>query len=81
MPGPQPRPMALVMGLLNGQHYGDATYMTMRELFDTFPEGAFEAGHRLPGPPPERRCFRRHGHTYEVEVTLTVLALQGCLDS
>ncbi|MFE5301898.1 6-carboxytetrahydropterin synthase [Streptomyces sp. NPDC056632] len=41
----------------------------------------FEAGHRLPGLPPERRCSRRHGHVYGVEVAFTAPALQGCLDS
>ncbi|MET8838962.1 histidine phosphatase family protein [Streptomyces rubiginosohelvolus] len=29
---------AVVTGLLNEQHYGDATYMTKRELFATWPE-------------------------------------------
>ncbi|WP_312879641.1 6-pyruvoyl trahydropterin synthase family protein [Actinomadura luteofluorescens] len=31
----------------------------------------FEAGHQLPGLPPEHKCSRQHGHSYEVEVILT----------
>ncbi|MFI2080278.1 histidine phosphatase family protein [Streptomyces rubiginosohelvolus] len=33
-----PGQSAVVTGLLNEQHYGDATYMTKRELFATWPE-------------------------------------------
>ncbi|MEU0715615.1 6-carboxytetrahydropterin synthase [Streptomyces lavendulocolor] len=36
----------------------------------------FEAGHRLRSLPPEHKCARQHGHTYEVEVILTAPALQ-----
>ncbi|GIH24619.1 6-carboxy-5,6,7,8-tetrahydropterin synthase [Acrocarpospora phusangensis] len=36
----------------------------------------FEAGHRLPGLPPEHKCARQHGHSYEVEVVLTAPSLQ-----
>ncbi|MER7540711.1 6-carboxytetrahydropterin synthase [Streptomyces sp. NPDC097704] len=36
----------------------------------------FEAGHRLPGLPPEHKCSRQHGHSYEVEVILTAPALE-----
>ncbi|MFD4377500.1 6-carboxytetrahydropterin synthase [Streptomyces sp. NPDC058486] len=36
----------------------------------------FEAGHRLPGLPPEHKCSRQHGHSYEVEVVLTASALE-----
>jgi 6-pyruvoyltetrahydropterin/6-carboxytetrahydropterin synthase len=36
----------------------------------------FEAGHRLPGLPPEHRCSRQHGHSYEVEVILTAHSLE-----
>jgi 6-pyruvoyltetrahydropterin/6-carboxytetrahydropterin synthase len=37
---------------------------------------SFEAGHRLPGLPPEHKCSRQHGHSYEVEVVLTSLDLE-----
>ncbi|MGC0314886.1 6-pyruvoyl trahydropterin synthase family protein [Kitasatospora acidiphila] len=37
---------------------------------------AFEAGHRLPGLPPEHKCSRQHGHSYEVEVILTAPCLE-----
>ncbi|MFC9585826.1 6-pyruvoyl tetrahydropterin synthase family protein [Streptomyces yangpuensis] len=37
----------------------------------------FEAGHRLAGLPPEHKCSRQHGHTYEVEVMLSSSSLQG----
>ncbi|MFH8627511.1 6-pyruvoyl trahydropterin synthase family protein [Streptomyces vietnamensis] len=36
----------------------------------------FEAGHRLPGLPPEHKCSRQHGHSYEVEVVLTASVLE-----
>ncbi|MEV4333616.1 6-carboxytetrahydropterin synthase [Streptomyces sp. NPDC049597] len=36
----------------------------------------FEAGHRLPGLPPEHKCSRQHGHSYEVEVILTAPTLE-----
>ncbi|MFF6815219.1 6-pyruvoyl tetrahydropterin synthase family protein [Streptomyces sp. NPDC012403] len=36
----------------------------------------FEAGHRLPGLPPDHKCARQHGHGYEVEVILTAPALE-----
>lgn len=35
----------------------------------------FQAGHRLPSLPPEHKCGRQHGHSYEVEVILTSEAL------
>ncbi|MGW4200937.1 6-pyruvoyl trahydropterin synthase family protein [Streptomyces sp. NPDC004726] len=31
----------------------------------------FQAGHQLPSLPPEHKCARQHGHSYEVEVILT----------
>ncbi|WP_405728698.1 6-carboxytetrahydropterin synthase [Streptomyces sp. NBC_00028] len=37
----------------------------------------FEAGHRLPGLPPEHKCNRQHGHSYQVEVALTADALEA----
>ncbi|MGW2695669.1 6-pyruvoyl trahydropterin synthase family protein [Streptomyces sp. NPDC001296] len=37
---------------------------------------SFEAGHRLPGLPPEHKCARQHGHSYEVEVVLTAPSLE-----
>lgn len=36
----------------------------------------FEAGHRLPGLPPEHKCARQHGHSYEVEVILAAPSLE-----
>lgn len=36
----------------------------------------FEGGHRLPGLPPEHKCSRQHGHSYEVEVILTTPSLE-----
>ncbi|MGW2105088.1 6-pyruvoyl trahydropterin synthase family protein [Streptomyces sp. NPDC001948] len=36
----------------------------------------FEAGHRLAGLPPEHKCARRHGHSYEVEVILGARSLE-----
>ncbi len=30
----------------------------------------FEAAHRLPLLPPDHKCFRMHGHGFEVEVTV-----------
>lgn len=38
---------------------------------------SFEAGHRLPGLPPDHKCSRQHGHSYEVEVILTASTLKG----
>ncbi|MGW6391660.1 6-pyruvoyl trahydropterin synthase family protein [Streptomyces sp. NPDC055103] len=37
----------------------------------------FEAGHRLASLPPEHKCSRQHGHTYQVEVVLSAAFLQG----
>lgn len=28
----------------------------------------FEAAHRLPNVPPDHKCFRLHGHSFEVEI-------------
>ena len=28
----------------------------------------FEAAHRLPAVPPDHKCFRMHGHSFEIEV-------------
>ena len=36
----------------------------------------FEAGHRLSGLPPEHKCSRQHGHSYQVEVVLTAPSLE-----
>ena len=30
----------------------------------------FEAAHRLPHVPRDHKCFRMHGHSYRVEVTI-----------
>ncbi|MEV4333489.1 6-carboxytetrahydropterin synthase [Streptomyces sp. NPDC049597] len=37
----------------------------------------FEAGHQLPSLPPEHKCSRQHGHSYEVEVVLTAATLEA----
>lgn len=37
----------------------------------------FEAGHRLPGLPPEHKCSRQHGHSYQVEVILSAPDLEN----
>ncbi|MFI8103503.1 MULTISPECIES: 6-pyruvoyl trahydropterin synthase family protein [unclassified Streptomyces] len=44
---------------------------TISKTFD------FEAGHRLASLPPEHKCSRQHGHTYQVEVVLSSASLQG----
>jgi len=31
---------------------------------------AFEAAHRLPRVPPDHKCYRVHGHSYRIEVTI-----------
>ncbi|MFF0486819.1 histidine phosphatase family protein [Streptomyces sp. NPDC004435] len=67
---------AEVTGLLNEQHYGDATYMTMRELFDTFPEGADDRRSRKhlwtpPGEGGESLAVGVHGR---VTAFLSLLA-------
>lgn len=36
----------------------------------------FEAGHRLLALPPEHKCGRQHGHSYEVEILLTAPTLE-----
>jgi 6-pyruvoyltetrahydropterin/6-carboxytetrahydropterin synthase len=33
-------------------------------------EYRFEAAHRLPRVPPEHKCFRMHGHSFVLEVTV-----------
>lgn len=33
-------------------------------------EYRFEAAHRLPKVPPDHKCFRMHGHSFVIEVTL-----------
>ncbi|WP_236653318.1 6-pyruvoyl trahydropterin synthase family protein [Streptacidiphilus melanogenes] len=38
---------------------------------------SFEAGHRLPGLPPDHKCSRQHGHSYQVEVILTASELEA----
>lgn len=35
----------------------------------------FQAAHRLPNTPPDHKCHRLHGHTYEVEIEV-----RGLLD-
>lgn len=36
----------------------------------------FQGGHRLPGLPPEHKCSRQHGHSYQVEIVLTADSLE-----
>jgi 6-pyruvoyltetrahydropterin/6-carboxytetrahydropterin synthase len=43
---------------------------TIGKIFD------FEAGHRLRGLPPDHKCSRQHGHSYQVEVMLTASTLE-----
>jgi len=31
----------------------------------------FEAAHRLPMLPPEHKCHRMHGHSFQIEITVT----------
>ena len=31
----------------------------------------FEAAHRLPQVPQDHKCFRMHGHSFRVEVSVT----------
>lgn len=37
------------------------------ELRKTF---QFEAAHRLPHVPPDHKCFRLHGHSFQVEIVV-----------
>lgn len=32
---------------------------------------SFEAAHRLPGVPASHKCYRMHGHSYRVSLSLT----------
>lgn len=41
--------------------------MTRMRITQAF---TFEAAHRLPNVPQTHRCFRMHGHSYRVELTL-----------
>ncbi|GGY79075.1 hypothetical protein GCM10010363_70030 [Streptomyces omiyaensis] len=71
-----PEIQAEVTGLLNEQHYADATYMTMRELFATFPDGADDRRHRKhlwtpPGEGGESLAVGVHGR---VTAFLTLLS-------
>ena len=38
------------------------------EIYKSF---RFEAAHRLPNLPPEHKCSRLHGHSFEVEIYVT----------
>lgn len=35
----------------------------------------FDAAHHLPTLPPDHKCYRMHGHTYQVELVLTGVVL------
>lgn len=35
-----------------------------------FKEFSFEAAHRLPNVPPEHKCARLHGHSFQVRITV-----------
>lgn len=58
-----PEDSLLVTGALNEQHYGAATYMTKRELYATYPEGADDRRHRkyLWTPPGDGGESLAHG--------------------
>ena len=38
---------------------------------DLFAEFSFEAAHRLPNVPPDHKCARLHGHSFNVRFTVT----------
>jgi len=38
---------------------------------DLFAEFSFEAAHRLPNVPPDHKCARLHGHSFNVRLTVT----------
>lgn len=38
---------------------------------EIFKEFTFEAAHRLPHVAPDHKCFRLHGHSFQVSVHLT----------
>jgi 6-pyruvoyltetrahydropterin/6-carboxytetrahydropterin synthase len=46
---------------------GDSKAHVKAELSKTF---RFEAAHSLPNVPPEHKCAGRHGHSYQVTVTV-----------
>ncbi|PZT75798.1 MULTISPECIES: histidine phosphatase family protein [unclassified Streptomyces] len=77
-----PTIQAEVTGLLNEQHYGDATYMTMRELFDTFPGGADDRRSRKhmwtpPGEDGESLAGGVHARVTEFLALLASAAVEG----
>ena len=37
---------------------------------DVFKEFTFEAAHQLPNVPPEHKCRRLHGHSFQARVTI-----------
>lgn len=37
---------------------------------EIFKEFTFEAAHRLPNVPPDHKCARLHGHSFQVRVTV-----------
>ncbi|WDZ90596.1 6-carboxytetrahydropterin synthase [Nocardiopsis sp. HUAS JQ3] len=49
----------------------------LRGTFTIGKKFAFHAGHRLINLPPEHKCSRQHGHSYEVELVLTSTTLTG----
>ena len=38
---------------------------------EIFKEFSFEAAHRLPHVPPEHKCARLHGHSFQVRIYVT----------
>lgn len=38
---------------------------------EIFKEFTFEAAHRLPNVPPDHKCSRLHGHSFQVSVHIT----------
>ena len=43
---------------------------------DIFKEFHFEAAHRLPNVPPEHKCARLHGHSFQVRLVVSGAATE-----
>lgn len=51
--------------------------MTMHYAFEITKCFSFEAAHDLPQMPPEHKCHRGHGHSYEVWVSVADMELDA----